>query len=190
MSGCVGASAAVRLRALPERSVPSPFRRKHLSRWRSLRRQRRKPSPTWGEGAFASSAGVTLAAVHRAAATAVWAYGVDFASRDRATVGGTVATNAGGLHVLRYGDTRAQVLGLEAVLGDGSVVSHLGGLVKDAGAVRSIKGDDAEPGQFFYGVAVVDDLSDDIDGARDGGIFGCLSYQLQRIDNPVAIATG
>ena len=34
-------------------------------------------------------------------------------------------------HVLRYGDTRAQVIGLEAVLGTGAVVSHLGGLVKD-----------------------------------------------------------
>jgi FAD/FMN-containing dehydrogenase len=42
-----------------------------------------------------------------------------------------VATNAGGAHVLRYGDTRAQLLGLEAVLGTGSVISHLGGLVKD-----------------------------------------------------------
>ena len=42
-----------------------------------------------------------------------------------------IATNAGGTRVLRYGDTRAQVLGVEAVLGTGSVVSHLGGLVKD-----------------------------------------------------------
>jgi FAD/FMN-containing dehydrogenase len=42
-----------------------------------------------------------------------------------------VATNAGGTHVLRYGDTRAQVIGLEAVLGTGAVVSHLGGLIKD-----------------------------------------------------------
>ena len=38
---------------------------------------------------------------------------------------------AGGLRVLRYGDTRAQVLGLEAVLGNGETVSHLGGLLKD-----------------------------------------------------------
>ena len=82
-------------------------------------------------GQLTADAGVTLAAIHRAAAVAGWGYGVDFASRDRATVGGTVATNAGGLHVLRYGDTRAQVLGVEAVLGEGSVVSHLGGLVKD-----------------------------------------------------------
>lgn len=82
-------------------------------------------------GQVTTGAGATLATLHRAAATAGWSYGVDLGSRDSATVGGTVATNAGGLHVLRYGDTRAQVLGLEAVLGTGQVVSHLGGLVKD-----------------------------------------------------------
>jgi len=42
-----------------------------------------------------------------------------------------VATNAGGLRVLRYGPMRAQVRGIEAVLSDGTVVSHLAGLVKD-----------------------------------------------------------
>ncbi len=82
-------------------------------------------------GQLTAGAGVTLSALHRAARAAGWAYGVDLASRDSATVGGMVATNAGGTHVLRYGDTRAQLLGLEAVLGTGSVVSHLGGLVKD-----------------------------------------------------------
>ncbi|HEX7277319.1 MAG TPA: FAD-binding oxidoreductase [Acidimicrobiales bacterium] len=82
-------------------------------------------------GQVTAGAGSTLAAVHGAAAAAGWAYGVDFASRQRATVGGTIATNAGGLRVLRHGDTRAQVLGVEAVLGDGTVVSHLGGLIKD-----------------------------------------------------------
>ena len=84
-------------------------------------------------GQITVGAGVSLAAVHGAAAGcgAGWAYGVDFASRERATVGGTIATNAGGLRVVRHGDTRAQVLGVEAVLGDGSAVSHLGGLAKD-----------------------------------------------------------
>jgi FAD/FMN-containing dehydrogenase len=53
------------------------------------------------------------------------------ASRDSATVGGAVATNAGGLRVLRYGPMRAQVRGVTAVLADGTVVSHLAGLVKD-----------------------------------------------------------
>jgi FAD/FMN-containing dehydrogenase len=57
--------------------------------------------------------------------------GVLIASRDSATAGGAVATNAGGLRVLRYGPMRAQVRGLEAVLTDGTVVSHLAGLVKD-----------------------------------------------------------
>ena len=53
------------------------------------------------------------------------------ASRDSATVGGAVATNAGGLRVLRYGPMRAQVRGSEAVLSDGTVLSHLAGLTKD-----------------------------------------------------------
>ena len=42
-----------------------------------------------------------------------------------------VATNAGGLHVVRHGAMRAQVVGVEAVLGTGEVISRLGGLVKD-----------------------------------------------------------
>ncbi len=82
-------------------------------------------------GQVTAGAGVVLSALQEAARTAGWAYGVDLASRQSATVGGMVATNAGGTHVIRYGDTRAQVLGLEAVLGTGSVISHLGGLVKD-----------------------------------------------------------
>lgn len=82
-------------------------------------------------GQLTARAGVTLSAVQQAAAAAGWAYGVDLGGRDSATIGGNVATNAGGLRMLRYGDTRAQVLGVEAVLGTGSVVSHLGGLVKD-----------------------------------------------------------
>jgi FAD/FMN-containing dehydrogenase len=76
-------------------------------------------------------AGVPLAQVQAAAVAAGWSYGVDFASRDSATVGGSIATNAGGIRFLRYGDTRAQLLGVCAVLGTSRVVSHLGGLLKD-----------------------------------------------------------
>jgi FAD/FMN-containing dehydrogenase len=76
-------------------------------------------------------AGVTLARLQAAARAGGLAFPVDLAARDSATVGGMVATNAGGLHVLRYGSTRAQVVGLEAVLADGSVISRLSGLVKD-----------------------------------------------------------
>jgi FAD/FMN-containing dehydrogenase len=78
-----------------------------------------------------AGAGVTLGALQSAAAGAGLEFPVDLAARDSATVGGMVATNAGGLHVLRYGSMRAQVVGVEAVLADGSVVSRLGGLVKD-----------------------------------------------------------
>jgi FAD/FMN-containing dehydrogenase len=82
-------------------------------------------------GQVTAGAGATLAAVDAAAAGAGLAFGVDLAARDSATVGGMVATNAGGLRMLRYGGMRAQTAGVEAVLADGRVVSHLGGLAKD-----------------------------------------------------------
>ncbi len=97
----------------------------------SLRRLAGPPECDRAAGQLTARAGTTVAEVQRAADGAGWAYGVDLASRGSATVGGTVATNAGGLRLLRYGDTRAQVLGVEAVLGTGDVVSHLGGLLKD-----------------------------------------------------------
>lgn len=82
-------------------------------------------------GQLTAGAGESLAAVQAAATAAGWRYAVDLAARDSATIGGTVATNAGGLRVLRHGTTRRQVLGVEAVLGTGEVVSRLDGLVKD-----------------------------------------------------------
>jgi FAD/FMN-containing dehydrogenase len=82
-------------------------------------------------GQVTAGAGVTLAALAAHAVAAGLAFGVDLGSRDSATVGGMVATNAGGLHVVRHGAMRAQLLGVEAVLGTGQVISRLGGLVKD-----------------------------------------------------------
>jgi FAD/FMN-containing dehydrogenase len=76
-------------------------------------------------------AGITLSGLQRHARVHGLDVGVDLAARDSATVGGLVATNAGGIRVLRYGSMRAQVAGAEAVLADGSVVSRLGGLAKD-----------------------------------------------------------
>jgi FAD/FMN-containing dehydrogenase len=76
-------------------------------------------------------AGATLSAVQQRARTHGLDVGVDLAARDSATIGGLVATNAGGIRVLRYGSMRAQVAGAEAVLADGSLVSRLGGLGKD-----------------------------------------------------------
>lgn len=76
-------------------------------------------------------AGITLAKVQEHAIGAGLQYPVDLAARDSATVGGMVATNAGGIRVLRYGSTRARLAGIEAVLADGGVVSRMEGLTKD-----------------------------------------------------------
>jgi FAD/FMN-containing dehydrogenase len=80
-------------------------------------------------GQVTAGAGVTLAQV--GAAHPDFDLAVLIASRDSATVGGAIATNAGGLRVLRYGPMRSQLRGVEAVLSDGTVLSHLAGLVKD-----------------------------------------------------------
>ena len=82
-------------------------------------------------GQVTAGAGATIEAVQQAARRAGWRYAVDLAARGSATVGGSIATNAGGHHVIRYGMTRRHVVGVEAVMADGSVVSHLGGLLKD-----------------------------------------------------------
>ena len=82
-------------------------------------------------GQVTVGAGVTLGDLHRYVARHGWEYGVDLAARDSATIGGTVATNAGGIRVIAHGMTRAQVVGIEAVLPDGSAVEHLAGLPKD-----------------------------------------------------------
>jgi FAD/FMN-containing dehydrogenase len=82
-------------------------------------------------GQVTAQAGVTLARLHAHVRAAGWEYGVDLAARETATVGGTIATNAGGVHVLRYGSTRRQVLGVEAVFADGEVIRRLDGLEKD-----------------------------------------------------------
>jgi len=78
-----------------------------------------------------ADAGVPLQVVQEHAAAAGFIFAVDIGARGTATIGGNIATNAGGIRVLRYGNFRAQVLGVEAVLADGSVLSSLRGLAKD-----------------------------------------------------------
>jgi FAD/FMN-containing dehydrogenase len=78
-----------------------------------------------------AEAGVTLAAVHEAAASLRRRFPLGLASEGSATVGGVVSTNAGGTQVLRYGMTRNLVLGLEAVLPNGEVWNGLKRLRKD-----------------------------------------------------------
>jgi FAD/FMN-containing dehydrogenase len=77
------------------------------------------------------AAGVTLGVLQAHARAAGYAFGVDLGARDSATIGGMIATNAGGIHAFRHGLMRAQLVGLEAVLADGSVVRRLPGLLKD-----------------------------------------------------------
>lgn len=76
-------------------------------------------------------AGVVLADVQAAAEDAGRLFPVSLAAEGSATVGGNIATNAGGTAVLRYGMMRAQVLGLEVVLPDGRVWDGLRALRKD-----------------------------------------------------------
>jgi FAD/FMN-containing dehydrogenase len=97
----------------------------------STRRLRRLDPVDTLSGQVTAGAGVTIAELREHAARAGLEYGVDLAARDSATVGGTIATNAGGIQTIRYGPTRAQLLGVEAVLADGSVISRLGGIQAD-----------------------------------------------------------
>src|SRR5436190_23044782 len=83
------------------------------------------------DDALTAEAGVTLAAVHEAAAAVGRRFPLGLASEGTATVGGVVSTNAGGTQVLRYGMARALVLGLEAVLPNGEVWNGLKRLRKD-----------------------------------------------------------
>jgi len=82
-------------------------------------------------GQLTAGAGTTIEQVQAAAGEAGWAYGVDWAARQTATIGGSVATDAGGLRFVRHGGTRRQLLGVEAVLGTGEVVRHLPRVEKD-----------------------------------------------------------
>lgn len=76
-------------------------------------------------------AGAHLHAVQAAALERGLRLGLDIGARGSCTIGGMVATNAGGAQVVKHGMTRQNVLGLEVVLADGSVLSSLSPLTKD-----------------------------------------------------------
>ncbi len=76
-------------------------------------------------------AGVPLHTVQERATEADLMFPVDFGARGSAQIGGAISTNAGGNAVIRYGMMREQVLGLEAVLADGTVVSSMNRLLKN-----------------------------------------------------------
>jgi FAD/FMN-containing dehydrogenase len=75
--------------------------------------------------------GVILQTVQEAAADAGLMFALDLGARASCTIGGNIATNAGGVRVLRFGMMREQVLGLEAVLADGNIVSSMFSVLKN-----------------------------------------------------------
>jgi FAD/FMN-containing dehydrogenase len=76
-------------------------------------------------------AGTPLQAVQHAAADAGYLFPLDLGARGSCTIGGNIATNAGGNQVIRFGMMRNLVLGLEAVLSDGTVVSSMNKMLKN-----------------------------------------------------------
>ena len=78
-----------------------------------------------------AEAGCVLADIQRAAAAADRLFALSLGAEGSCQIGGNLSTNAGGVNVLRYGNARDQVLGLEVVLPDGRVWDGLRGLRKD-----------------------------------------------------------
>jgi FAD/FMN-containing dehydrogenase len=97
----------------------------------SLSRMNRVRSIDSANDTMTVDAGLILAQAQNAAADAGRMFPLSLASEGSAQIGGLVATNAGGTAVLAYGNMRDLVLGLEAVLPDGSVMECLTGLRKD-----------------------------------------------------------
>ena len=97
----------------------------------STRRMNAKPLVNAADFTIVAEAGCTVSSMQEAAANQNRLFGLALASEGSCTAGGIAATNAGGVHVIRYGTTRAMVLGVEAVLPDGTIIDELSGLRKD-----------------------------------------------------------
>jgi FAD/FMN-containing dehydrogenase len=79
-------------------------------------------------------AGAPLQAVQEAAAAAGWFFPLDIGGRGSCQIGGNISTNAGGNRVLRFGMMRDLILGIEAVLADGTIVTSLNKMLKNNAA--------------------------------------------------------
>ncbi|HEX9954222.1 MAG TPA: FAD-binding oxidoreductase [Allosphingosinicella sp.] len=97
----------------------------------SLRRMNRIRLVSPDDNLLVAEAGSILSEVHDAAAAAGRRFPLSLGAKGQATIGGLVSTNAGGTQVLRFGTMRSQVLGVEAVLPDGSLWEGLSPLKKD-----------------------------------------------------------
>jgi FAD/FMN-containing dehydrogenase len=76
--------------------------------------------------------GIALEAVHGVAQERGLIYPVDFAARGSCSIGGNIATNAGGIRVIRYGNTREWIAGLKVVAGNGELLDLNRGLIKNS----------------------------------------------------------
>ena len=125
---------------------------------------------------IAVDAGATLASVQATAARAGLEVGVDLASRDGATIGGMVATDAGGIHVLARGRMRDQVLELEAAGVDGSRRADVADLVGSEGTLAVITGVTVRLWPRLPGVAVALVACPDVE--RAVAMVGALRQEL------------
>ena len=97
----------------------------------SLERMRRVRSFDADVGTMEVEAGAILADIHAAAEAEDWVFPLTLASQGSARLGGLLATNAGGVNVIRYGNARDLCLGVEAVMADGTVINTLSPLRKN-----------------------------------------------------------
>lgn len=97
----------------------------------SLRRMNAIRSLSTEDDIAIAEAGVILSDLHRAAEDAGRRFPLSLGAKDSATIGGLVSTNAGGTQVLRFGPMRSLLLGIEAVLPDGTIFEGLSALRKD-----------------------------------------------------------
>jgi len=97
----------------------------------AMRRMNRVRQVSPVNASMVVEAGCTLCAVQSAAREAGRYFPLSLGSEGSCQIGGNLSTNAGGVHVLRYGTARDLMLGLEVVLADGQIVSSLAGLRKD-----------------------------------------------------------
>lgn len=98
----------------------------------SLSRMNRIRSVSPNDYSIVVDAGCTLASIQDAAQDSGLFFPLSLAAEGSCQIGGNLSTNAGGINVLRYGTARAQALGLEVVLSDGTIWDGLRSLRKDA----------------------------------------------------------
>ena len=99
----------------------------------SLEKMNRIIAVDTAERTIRAEAGATTEALQTAAREAGLFLPIDFASKGSSQLGGNIATNAGGIRVIRWGMTRAHVAQLDAVLADGTLLRCGHGLIKDQG---------------------------------------------------------